>query len=188
MKGLRKFFGNSDKNKYNIYVIFMLGIVLLIVSNVNVGSKKELEQPKMITSSIDKINADYTYYIESKLENILSMVKGAGDVKVMITLANEGEITLAKDLDFTGKETIEKDNSNGIREIKEEKSKTQTLFSPNERNINSPIIIKEVKPKIEGVVILVQGGDNIQIVESFIVVAESLLDVPVHKIQILNMK
>ncbi len=185
MDELRTLFNKNSKSKYNVYIAFLLGVIILIVSGIDFNKNEiiqEVEKPR--PANVES----YTSNLEKKLEVLLSTVKGAGKVKVMITLVNEGELILAKDIDFNYKETIEKDGENGLREIREEKEKTETLFSPNTANKNAPVVLKELKPQIEGVAIIAEGGGDINIVEAFTRVAESLLNVPVHKIQVLKMK
>lgn len=182
MDKLRKVFEN-EKNKQNLFIIFLIGIALVFVNNftneeVNIGEIKA-ENEDTYTEEYD-----YTSFLEKKLENILSQVEGAGEVSVMVTLDNDGEKSLAYDQSYSSKETTENDNVGGLRTIKEISEDTTTVFENN----NIPIILKESKPKVEGVVILTKAGDNPLIKEAFTNVSMALLDVPAHKIQILKKK
>ncbi len=181
MDTLRKYFEGNDKNKFNLLIIFMLGITLFLVG----GTKKKTSSTNDIQKVEETIinNDDYVSYLENKLKNILSEVQGAGEVDVMITLSNEGEKTLAFDYTQNSKETNEVDTAGGTRAIKDESISTNAIY-----NGSSPVILKESQPDVEGVLILAEGGDDVYIVEAFTKVAQALLDVPAHKIQVLKKK
>ncbi len=177
---LRKFF-ETEKNKQSILILFFIGVLLVVVNNF--GKQNNFNEPKSFETEEIIQYTDYSKSLENKLENILSEVAGAGDVSVMITLNNEGEKTLAFDYDYSSKKTNETDNNGGIREIEELTENTNTLFS------NSvPVILKESTPSVKGVVIITEGGDNVEIVQSFRNVCMALLDLPAHKIQVLKKK
>lgn len=178
---LRNFFEN-EKNKQSLLIIFLAGIVIALINSFSgEGEVIKNTKPLLLEESIEY--SDYTKFIENKLEEILSKVDGAGDVSVMITLDDEGEKVLSYDYNYSSKETEEADNIGGLRTIKELSESTNTLFSNN-----NPVILKENTPKVKGVVIIANGGDNPVIVESFTRVSTSLLDVPAHKVQVLKKK
>ena len=51
----------------------------------------------------------------------------------------------------------------------------------------TPFIIKENKPQVEGVLVLAEGADDVNIKNAIIQSVSSLLDVPVHKIAVYKM-
>ena len=52
----------------------------------------------------------------------------------------------------------------------------------------SPLVLSEASPKVEGVVIVAEGGGNPAVCASLNRAAQALLDVPAHKIAVLKMK
>ncbi|MGN1318979.1 MAG: hypothetical protein ACI4VF_08160 [Lachnospirales bacterium] len=151
----------KDKKIFALIIIaVILGIVLLSSDN----KVSEIKEEKVIE------NSD----LEKDLENILSKVKGAGRVSVMITYKSGDEKIIAYNTD----------NQNEKRE---------EGFSANEKKEialaeNSPVILKEVKPEIEGVLIVCEGGGDINVKNNLIRASMALLNVDVNKIEVLIMK
>lgn len=52
----------------------------------------------------------------------------------------------------------------------------------------NPLALKEIEPKIEGIIIIAQGGDNIFIKNELIKSAQTILNVDAHKIHVMKMK
>lgn len=166
---LRKLFDNENK-KLNIVIAFALGI-LLLVSNIKIPQKKQV-------ITID----NYESKLESRLENILSEASGVGKVKVMITLAYSKEIVVAEDVDQTTN-IQRKDNI----ETRDEKRDAKKIIIKSQGD-DKPLVLKEIEPKISGVIIIAQGGDDIYIREALIRTAETILNVSVNKVQVLKMR
>ena len=69
------------------------------------------------------------------------------------------------------------------RDNKQNKSETEIAFSNN-----NPVILKEKYPKVKGVIIVAQGGDNVEIKNQLISAVMSLMDLDANKIEVLTMK
>lgn len=70
----------KNKNNLTIFLIFIIGVVLMIVSGGHkTAANKTVNQALPATAE------------EERLENILSEIKGVGEVSVMITYAADGE-------------------------------------------------------------------------------------------------
>jgi stage III sporulation protein AG len=52
---------------------------------------------------------------------------------------------------------------------------------------NVPYVTKEIVAKVEGVVVLAQGGGDGKIATKIVNAVEVLFDVPAHKVQVLQM-
>ena len=101
-----------------------------------------------------------------KEKNILSKVKGVGDVEVMIIYASSDEKILAKDKDSQGNEKT---------------------VSKNESSKNEPYVIKTKAPDVEGVIVVAQGGGNLNVKNLLIDCISNTINIPVHKVKVLEM-
>ncbi|MDR1150669.1 MAG: hypothetical protein LBJ93_03545 [Clostridiales bacterium] len=147
-------------------------LILSKPSKKQVYDKKNILNDKTLDTSI---NSDrYDQILERRLENLLSNVNGVGKINVMITLANSKEIVIAQD---TNVHEIYKNED--IREIKQESKK---ILLENK----TPIILKEIEPIIQGVVIVTEGADNINVKSELIKSIQALLNLEAHKIKILK--
>lgn len=153
----------KDKKIIGMFMIIVVfGIVLMIGSD---GYEMKSNVKSEQTQNIDND-------IENRLSEILSKVRGAGKVSVMITYNTSAEKIIAYNINN------ERDNS---------------AFSTRESyeavvNGTEPIVLKEVYPEIKGVLIVAQGGGNTQIKNNLINATQSLLGIDVNKIEVLVMK
>jgi stage III sporulation protein AG len=54
--------------------------------------------------------------------------------------------------------------------------------------VSAPLVLREVQPKIEGVIIIAEGGDNILVKEALTNAAEAVLGLDISNVQIFKMK
>ncbi len=189
MDRLRKYLQETENAKIYLGIIFIVG-VLLFTSGSFMESNDDVENNGVVTDDknikTETSSMSYNTYEEqltTNLENILSMVEGAGEVKCMITFENTKEMVFATDFEEDSSSVIEKDSQNGERTTMNENRDEKLVFVGD----NEPVVIKEVLPKVEGVVIVAQGGGNAHIKKDFIDVATSLLDIEPYKVTILKM-
>ncbi|WP_250277672.1 hypothetical protein [[Clostridium] colinum] len=187
MNIFRKIF-QDKKNYYNILIAIFLGIMLLILSdNVFVSNKKENESIEYKGQSLDfnaQDNNTYEVQLEKRLESILSQIMGVGNVDVMIALESGREIVTKDDSTKENATTNEETLNGDKRQIITDKSQSTTVKISGDE----PLILKEISPKISGVLIVAQGGGNVEIKNTLIEATNALLGVEVHKIEVLEMK
>jgi len=160
--------------------ILILCIVCLVafILFVSVGN----DENKM--TSIDKSNISYKYKttmeycseLETKLENVLSQIKGAGQVKVMLSVDGSPEFVYATDSD-----TKVSNTNNG--------STTTSSTSPIivQTNGNSePLILTENLPIVKGVIVVSSGASDIGIKIDILQAVSTLLDISTEKISVLK--
>ena len=125
----------------------------------------------------------YEELLEMRMETILTSLEGAGVTKVMVTTSGSTEKVLAE-------EVVQ--NSLDIDETTQAGNKKTSEKQDIERKIvkekgDTPFVVKETKPQVEGVLVLAQGADDVNIKNAIIQSVSSLLDVPVHKIAVYKM-
>lgn len=160
-------------------IVILLGVLLLIVAipsgtlqksdSSDEGQEKESESVGEGDSGSQE-EADYVKNMEGELEDILESMQGVGEVKVMITLKDEGESILDKDVSL------------------EEKVKKENTVIYNKGNDTHPYVTKENVPQIEGVLIVAEGGGNVETVTKISDSVVALFPVEVHKVKVIPMK
>lgn len=168
MKQIRKIFMNKN-TALIFYVLAAFGIVLMLFPHS--GTVRDAHSEDEVREE-DKAD---TQSAEQRLEQLLSLTEGAGQVRVMITYKNNGKITVAEN------KTAEESSDTGLKRV----SSSSDVVLNGE---NKPVVISEEMPQIEGVLIVAQGGANIEVKNALIRAAEALLDVEPHKIEVLKMK
>lgn len=209
-KGLLK---KGEKMRKDQFVICILaGILLMIIAMP--GTKKEggkTNEYRLLDSASDIIEEDssggegmfpdggidtekkdeteeYAGYMENKLEQAISVMEGAGKVKVMITVSASKELVVEKDMPVTRSNTVENDSEGGSRNANEYGSTEETVYSKKSDGSASPYVVKTLQPVVEGVVVVVQGGDSQEVRKNITEAIVALFDIEPHKIKIVKMK
>lgn len=182
---------NKKKLIENSVIAIIIGIILIITAGTlfGGGGKKgaeEIQQQSRGTELVSKplIQEDNSS-IQKEMEAILSQVAGAGKVDVMITYETGKESVPATNVKRNDNSTQEKDTSGGTRDITQNDFESNVVYEEGQ-GTKKPIILKEIQPKVKGVVIIADGADNPVVKENLCNAAKVLLDVEMHKIQVLQ--
>lgn len=131
---------------------------------------------------------EYERYVENKLEHAISVMEGAGKVKVMVTVNSSKELVVEKDIPMTRNNTIENDAEGGNRTINELEDMEETVYSKESDGSSHPYVIKTLQPVVEGVVVVAQGGGSQTVSKNIVEVIVALFDIEPHKIKVVKMK
>ena len=194
MEALRKLFKDKDKPfPVRIALIAVLGILLLVSSGLFFKGKENYPQAFKETEAETAGGKtmpvkSYESELEERLSALLSKVEGAGKVEVMITLSYGSEIIIAEDISSNETLMREADSSGGSRENRTKVTENNKIIIQSANGVQQPLVVKEIVPKVEGVVIVAQGGSDILIKEALINAVKTVLGVEIHKVQVLKMK
>lgn len=155
----------KGKKKLQYLVVGVLAVILLIFLFFSFEGKESNTN----TQNTDVVSI-YIDNLENRLQSVLSKVDGAGNVSVVITVSSGMETVLAMT-------TTTKNTSNGVEIIE-----TPLLVN------GKTVVLKEVYPKITGVLIVAEGAKNIAVLTKIQQAAVSLLDININQIEILTMK
>ena len=140
----------------------------------------------MPTFHIDTDENDiYVEKMEERLSEILEMIEGAGRVEVMITLVSSSETVVNKDQTY--EDSSEKEQGEGGKESVKSLRKEETVFSEEGGN-QSPYIIKTMEPVVEGIMIVMDGGNNPSVSTAVTEAVQALFPIEAHKIKVLKME
>ena len=169
MKKIEEYIKNLklDKKTIFVFVAGILGILIIFLSEIDFTVKKENEKE-------DNIEKDYCLQLEQKMEDFIENIDGAGKTKVIITLSETTEYIYAKD----GKE-IRKNNEKNDDETLENKY----VIIEND-NINSGLLVKTIEPKIRGIAISCEGGDNSKVQQQIYSAVSAVLNINTSRISI----
>ena len=136
------------KNIEVAVAVIALALILIIYAGIT-GIKKANED--IVTEETKSDN------LELRLETILSEINGAGEVKVMITYDGSIEYITANTSNINSNTTVDTTRTN---------TTTSTTISPiivNNNGSSEPVIIKEIEPRIKGVIIVAEGASDIMV-------------------------
>lgn len=177
----------------NTAIVIIIGIIVIIAGGTIFGGNKSKESnktqqnagsaggPSLTAAS----SADDT---ELKLKSLLSQVQGVGKVDVMVTYYTSKEEVPAYDIKRNQSGTDEKDSEGGTRRVSEEEYESTLAYEDSSSGGKSPVILKELEPEVKGVLVVAEGADSVVVRERVINAVAVLLDVPIHKVQVVQRK
>ncbi len=176
----------ADKKKVENLIVFLVLLVILIIALNSIYSDDESQavegdKVNILTSKAENYKTEF----EIRLENILSMINGAGEVKVMVSYENEVKKIPMVDTKNITTITSEKDSEGGERKTEETNVEELIIYESN-GNLKTPVIQEYTIPKILGVIVVAEGAGDMVVKEKIINAVISVTDVASHKIQVLE--
>lgn len=126
----------------------------------------------------------YEAGLERRVREILKTVDGVGEVDVMIIVKSSAEKVLHVDRSGSYSLTEETDSNGGTRRLEAEEQEDNTVMTGD--NKGTPIIEKEIKPELSGIIISAAGGGSPAVRAEISAAMEALFDLPAHKIRVLK--
>jgi hypothetical protein len=188
--------GENGKRKTENLVVFAIVLIITVVAMNYILSGKKDKTNKTIQSE-DKVlaqkngdsqveNKDNKQDIETRLENILSNIKGVGNVKVLITYSQESTVIPMYDEDTSTSITEEQDSGGGSRTVNESTSKKDIIYEEN-NGVKTPITQSIINPKIEGAIVTAKGANDANVKTNIIEAVEAVTGLATYKIQVFEM-
>lgn len=171
----------KDKNTWLVFGL--LGVLLLVIAMpTEQADDKEPEtvqaQPPVENAAESGQESDPTAALEKRLEETLSLIDGAGRVRVMITLKDTGEKVVEKDV------TRRSDTDSGGSQNTDQ---SQSSVYERDGSVETPYISNELTPQVEGVLVVAQGGGNSMVKQNILQSVMALFPLEAHKITIVKM-
>jgi len=156
--------------KWILPSLLILGMLLIAIGSWS-GGKSKANPATAAATNASTSEDTYVTDLENRLEGVLGQINGAGDVSVMVTLSGGSQDVLA-----TNDKTSENSTSSGTTT-----SKDSTVVTAN----NAPLVLQELKPEIQGVVVVASGANNPNIVVQISQAVVALTGITVNKVVVL---
>jgi len=111
----------------------------------------------------------------------LSLIDGAGRVRVMLTLKDHGEKVVEKDTARRVDDRSDTDADAGAEDTSE-----STVYTKN-GSAETPYVSNQLTPQVEGVLVVAQGGGNSMVKQNILQSVMALFPLEAHKITIVKM-
>ncbi len=195
IKRIKEWIANQDRKKLieNTAIVIIVGIIIIIAgSTFFSGNKsgtavKEQQKPAGISDPVNNSTAAVDT-LEVKLRSVLAQIQGVGKVDVMITYESSAEEIPAYDTKRSESTTQEKDSEGGTRNITQEDYDSALAYKDTPEGGKAPVILKETKPKVRGVLVVAEGAGTVTIRQQILSAVTVVLDVPVHKVEVAQRK
>jgi len=154
---------NNKKNIENL-VVFLILLVITIIAINTIWSKDEEETEDTTTYKVlaNNENAESNiletneYDLETKLEDILSKMNGVGNVKVLITYSQTSSVIPMYSETESTSLTEETDSGGGTRKQESSNINKEVITDGNNKAITQTVVL----PKVEGAIVIAEGGGN----------------------------
>lgn len=160
----------KDKKILILVVAGFIGVFLIALSEINIDNS--IDKEKNNTQIMNSY--EYCDYLEKRVEDIVNSIDGAGEVRVMITLAETTEYVYAQNQNGTKKSNKDSENSD---------NKSDFVIIEKDNN-DSGLLIKTFEPKIRGVAVVCDGGDNPSVQQQIYSTVSAVLNVSTARISI----
>ena len=186
-------------NKEKVIFLFCSGLLLFVISLPNGKTTDSGLRAGTVEGVADESTAledtgeeaaakeesgSYEEKLEQRIRELLKSVDGVGEADVMVVLKSSEERIWHVDKSSTSSVTEESGSSSGSsRVIREENQSESTVLDGKSQ---SPVMEKEVKPEISGVVISADGGGSAVIRAEISEAMEALLGLPANKIKVMK--
>lgn len=124
----------------------------------------------------------YEEELENRIREILRGVDGVGEVDVMVVLKSSEEKVFRVDRTSSVSVSSTGTGETGGEERQEELSESTVLEGQNQ----GPIVEKELRPEISGIIISAEGGGSEVVKAEVSQAMEALFGLPQHKIKVLK--
>ena len=190
----------SAQNKVKALLILgAMGIVLIVASTWWSGSSSKgaletgtqsglvptVSSNQVNNPPLDAANSEEET-LERRVESVLKQIAGIGEVKVSISLAAGSERVYATNQKNNRREVTERDEQGGTRTTTENTEDEQlVLLQGNGQNPGQPLIVQEVNPEINGVLVVAEGAGDARVREELTRTVQIVLNVPSHKVMVM---
>lgn len=144
-----------------VALVIGLGVLLMLLPT----GKKEQPEPVTVTQSTEPV------CLQQELEGILSLICGAGKVRVLLTESAGERIIYQQD---------EEDNSQSTR--------TDTVILSDSGRAQSGLVSQVLPPKYLGAIILCQGADSASVRLAILEAVANATGLSSDRISVLKMK
>ena len=194
--------------KDQLLILVLVGVLLLVIS-LTVGEKPDTEEKQNTTrekvdfvgishedttyqessarGNAGGVSMDYEREMEQRLLELLEVMEGVGEARVMITLKASQELLLDKESNGNLSETRETDSAGGSRYVLQQDSQENTVLITRDGE-DSPICIKTIYPEVEGVVVAAKGAGTGNISKQISELVQVLFGIEAHKVKIVRLE
>ena len=161
---------NKDKKRLLLLTVLGMAAVFLLILG-SVGGGKTESSPAETGVPSASVSAD----AETELSALLSRIKGAGKVEVMVRYSGSGEDRYAYHEEVT---EITEENASERREHKE-----MVLL-----NGDAPVVISHKNAEVEGVLVVAEGAANDHVRAALIEAVASYFHIGKNRIEVTAME
>ncbi len=172
----------NKKLELAVYGGIIAIVALLYIAGLSSGKGEKRTET---STAQPAVSAQSQADLETRLKNVLSSIRGAGEVEVLITYESSSELVTAMSTNV---------NSNRSETSDGEKMSTNTQTTEvsepatvSSSGGNEPIILVEKEPVVRGVIVVAEGAADIRVKLDLQRAVTAVLDIPISKIEVFEL-
>lgn len=186
-KGVVNLKGLAEKLKGDkfigvIFVLGLLGIAIIFLSDLFSPGKSSTVQPAAQSSGVD--TAEIEEQLERRLATILQQIDGVGALEVMVTLESTEEYIFAQEGSQSSDSTEQYDEGALSQSSRQSQSDIQYILVEGESGSKQALVKTVIEPKIRGVLVVCDGGGSPYIQQCVLEAVSKLFDISSAKIHV----
>ncbi len=134
----------------NLKTIILISVVIFGIFLIYLSDSANVKEKNAENSSLTELDL-YAAGLESKLERIVEQIDGSGDAAVMITFRSSFEKVYASDARV-------QENGTGSDAFTGKTTEKQMVLAGVGTSCETPVLLKELCPRVEGVVVICSGA------------------------------
>lgn len=173
----------NRKIEFAVYAGIALVVALLYVAGLTQKSDGNRAAAKRAESADGAAMTSLS--LEARLKEVLSSIRGAGRVEVMITYESGAELVTAMSTNVNS-------NRSEVSDGEKTSTTTQTTEVSQPATVNStggnePIVLVEKEPVVRGVIVVAEGAADIRVKLDLQRAVTAVLDIPTSKIEVFEL-
>ena len=166
------FYYISKKNNNLIFILAILGIVLVFISNLDLN----------FNSGNDDETVNYEAELEEKVKNVVCKITGERNVEVFITLESSEEIVYADKIKSSNNLTEDNQGEDKTK-LNEKQDKEQNyIIIEDSDGGQQALIVTTLSPTVRGVVVVSKYANDEAVSESIINAVTTALNISNRKV------
>ena len=157
----------GDRKKLAVLLLALIGIILVVISS---WDEKDISDEETLPLQSGFSESEYTAALEKRLEETVASLYGAGRARVMVTLECDYETVYARDGSYSKDEASSNEKNEYI------------IIDSSEHE--DGLVLKTVTPRVRGVAVLCEGGNDSYVCEQVIQMLSALLDLGSNRISV----
>jgi len=186
-KGWIEQFSNALKKNKKLE-LFVYGVVVCVVLLIYVSTlfAKDEQPDAAVVSAGTAMQTQSEQQTEQRLKQVLSSIRGAGRVEVMITYETSKELVPAMSVDtnINHSENIADSGRSSSSQQETQSTKPATISG---NGGSEPIVLMERQPTIRGVIVVAEGAADVAVRLNLQHAVQTVLDVPASNIEVFEL-
>lgn len=178
----------TEQKKYRKILIFAgLGLMAVIFLS-GFLEQKPAEETEPETIMTDRTIEDYAADLEADLAEMIRHIHGAGEVQVMVTIEKGVENIYATERKSSKQITNDKSADFDTKNQEQDNTETTYILLKDADGGQQAVAVTQIQPVVKGVVVVCDGGSNVQVEREIINAVTTALDISSAKVCVVSAK